>query len=88
MQLERSTVFTSNLTVNSMQQFLIIIEKTPRNYSAYSPDFPGVVATGRSSSSTKRAMERAVAFHIEGMLKEGLSVPKGLATSSYISVGK
>ena len=29
-----------------MYRFLVIIEKTNDNYSAYSPDLPGCVATG------------------------------------------
>ena len=29
-----------------MLQFLIVIEKANNNYSAYSPDLPGCIATG------------------------------------------
>jgi len=34
-------------------QYLIVIEKTPSGYSAYSPDLDGCVATG----STKQEIE-------------------------------
>jgi len=32
-----------------MYKFLIIIEKTNKNYSAYAPELPGCVATGKNS---------------------------------------
>jgi predicted RNase H-like HicB family nuclease len=33
-------------------RYPIIIEKTARNYSAFSPDLPGCVATGRTLEQT------------------------------------
>ncbi len=40
-----------------MHRFLIVIEKAKKNYSAYSPDLPGCVATGK----TKEAAEKKAA---------------------------
>jgi hypothetical protein len=34
-----------------MKRFLVIIEKSGSNYSAYFPDLPGCVATGKTKSS-------------------------------------
>jgi predicted RNase H-like HicB family nuclease len=38
-----------------MHRFLIVIEKAGKNFSAYSPDLPGCVATGKTREETKRA---------------------------------
>ena len=54
----------------------MIVEKTKTGYSAYSPDLPGCVAAGSSIIETERLMKEAIEFHIEGMLDEGLEIPK------------
>ena len=59
-----------------MNKYLIIIEKTNTGYSAYSPDLPGCVATGKTKSETELLMKEAMEFHIEGMIDQGLEIPK------------
>ena len=61
-------------------KFLVIIEKGANNYSAYSPDVSGCVATGKSIEETLVNMREALEFHFEGMLEDGeeISMPKGL----------
>jgi len=43
-----------------MYKYLIIIEKANGNYSAYSPDLPGCVATGKIVEETKKNMQEAI----------------------------
>jgi predicted RNase H-like HicB family nuclease len=59
-----------------MNRYLIIIEKTETGYSAYSPDLLGCVAAGSTKAETENLMKEAMMFHIEGMLEEGLEIPK------------
>jgi ABC-type glutathione transport system ATPase component len=37
------------------------------NYSAYSPDIPGVVATGATREECERELREAIDFHLEGL---------------------
>jgi predicted RNase H-like HicB family nuclease len=37
------------------------------NYSAYSPDVPGVVATGATREECEREIQEAIRFHLEGL---------------------
>lgn len=46
--------------------YLAVIEKGKGNYSAYVPDVPGVVATGKTLEATKQAMSEALAVQLEG----------------------
>jgi predicted RNase H-like HicB family nuclease len=39
-----------------MPKFLIVIEKAGNNYSAYSPDIPGCVATGATLKEAEEQM--------------------------------
>ncbi len=43
----------------------IIIEAAENNYSAYSPDYPGCVATGDTIKEAKVNMLSALAMHIK-----------------------
>jgi len=50
-----------------MEKYLIIIEKADSNYSAFSPDVPGCIATGSSVEETTENMREALQFHFEGI---------------------
>ncbi len=45
-----------------MHRFLIVIEKEKNNYSAYSPDIPGCVATGKTIEEVKKNMHEALKY--------------------------
>lgn len=69
-----------------MNDYLIVIENAGENYSAYSPDLPGCVATGKTIEETRASMRQAILMHIEGLLEDGLAIPQALATADYIAV--
>ncbi len=56
--------------------YKVILEKTATGYSAYAPDLPGCVATGKDAKETSQTMKEAMQFHIEGLRLEGLPIPK------------
>ena len=62
----------------------IVIEKAKDNYSAYVPDLPGCVATGKTISETKQQIEEAIEFHLEGLKIEGLPVPEPTTVCDYV----
>ncbi len=57
-------------------EYLIIIEKGTKNYSAYSPDVLGCIATGKTIEKTISEMKEALEFHLEDA--ENLPEAKGL----------
>ena len=58
-----------------MKKYLVVFEKAEKNYSAYSPDLPGCVATGRSRNEVESNIKEAIQFHVDGMKEDGLSLP-------------
>ncbi|HEY3319159.1 MAG TPA: type II toxin-antitoxin system HicB family antitoxin [Planctomycetota bacterium] len=64
-----------------MKAYTVIYERGKRNWSAYVPDLPGCVATGKTRQETARRMREAIAFHLEGMRlhKERIPAPNALA---------
>jgi predicted RNase H-like HicB family nuclease len=67
-------------------KYPIVIEKTRKNYSAYCPDLPGCVATGRTRSETVRRMKQAVALHLAGLKEDRLPIPKPSTLVGYVTV--
>ena len=69
-----------------MHRFLIIIEKTKNNYSAYSPDLPGCVATGKTRDEVALNMHEAVEMHVRGLIEDNLPIPKPATEAEYIAI--
>jgi len=69
-----------------MHRFLIIIEKAKGNFSAYSPDLPGCIATGATREEAERNMHEAVRLHVAGLAEDGLPIPKSESASEYVAV--
>jgi len=59
-----------------MSRYLVIFEKANGNYSAYSPDVPGCIATGTTRQETEENIREAIRFHIEGLREDGLPFPE------------
>ena len=69
-----------------MYRFLIIIEKGKNNFSAYSPDLPGCVATGKTREQVEQNMFEAIQMHISGLKEDGLPIPQSHSFSEYLAV--
>lgn len=67
-------------------RYAIVIEKAQGNYSAYVPDLPGCVATGRTVAEVEAEMREAIAFHVEGLRADGLPVPAASSQVEYLDV--
>ena len=65
-------------------KYLIVIEKTPNNLSAFSPDLPGCIATGATKSEVEDRMREAIRMHIDGMREDGLEIPEPSSVAEYI----
>ena len=60
----------------NMHRFLIVIENAGGNFSAYSPDLPGCVATGETREETEKNLYAAIQMDIEGLREDGLPGPE------------
>ena len=69
-----------------MHRFLIVVEKAENNYSAYSPDLPGCVATGATREEAEQNMYEAMKMHVDGLIEDGLPVPASDSFAEYMTV--
>ena len=67
-------------------RYAVVIEKAQSNFSAYVPDLPGCVATGKTIAEVESEIREAIQFHLEGMIEDGESVPPPSSQVEYIEI--
>jgi predicted RNase H-like HicB family nuclease len=72
--------------IEAMKKYLIVIEPTQTGFSAYSPDLPGCVSTGRTREEVEQNMPEAISFHLDGLREEGQAVPEPQTYSAYVEL--
>jgi predicted RNase H-like HicB family nuclease len=70
----------------SKRRYAVVLEKAPRNWSAYVPDVDGCVATGKTAEETLARIREALEFHFEGMASHGEAIPEPAARVDYVEV--
>jgi predicted RNase H-like HicB family nuclease len=70
-----------------MEKYLVVIEKAENNYSAFSPDMWGCIATGKTVEDTLLEMKEAMQVHLESMVNDGDGIPKAKGISQHITDG-
>jgi len=69
-----------------VHKYLVVFERAGDNYSAYSPDLPGCIATGGTRDEVEKNIREAISFHIEGLLNDGLPLPEQVSFTEYVEV--
>ena len=64
-------------------KYLIIIEKSAKNFGAYAPDVPGCGATGKTPEEAKNNLLKALELHFKGLKEDGLPIPEPLTQADY-----
>ena len=67
-------------------KYVVVFEQTPRNWSAYVPDLPGCIATGKTRAEVKRHIRQAIRFHLEGMRADGEPIPEPGNSAEVVEV--
>ena len=67
-------------------RYAIVVEKAGKNYSAYVPDLPGCIATGRTPEETEQLIREAVELHLSGLREDGLPIPQPSSRVEYVEV--
>ena len=57
-------------------KYVVVYEQTNNNYSAYPPDLPGCISTGKSWTDIQEMIREAITFHIESVLENGEPLPE------------
>ena len=65
----------------------VVIEWAGGNWSAYVPDLPGCVSTGRTVEETQANIREAIKFHLDGLREDGLPIPEPKSRCEYVEAG-
>ena len=65
-------------------RYAVVIEKAGGNYSAYVPDLPGCVATGKTEEEAEQQIREAIEFHLRGMREDGVPIPEPTSRVNYV----
>ena len=67
-------------------KYLVIFEKTNTGYSAFVPDLPGCISTGKTKKDIEKNIQEAIELHIEGMIEDGDKIPKPTDNFSFVNI--
>jgi predicted RNase H-like HicB family nuclease len=67
-------------------KYVVVYERAPHNWSAYIPDLPGCIATGRTRPEVERNIREAIELHLESMREDGEPIPKPASYSELVEV--
>ena len=58
-----------------MATWVVIYEHGPTSWGAYVPALPGLGVAGETRAEVEQLIREGIAFHLEGLAKEGLPIP-------------
>jgi predicted RNase H-like HicB family nuclease len=71
--------------MNELERYLILVEGgPPSNYSAWSPDVPGCVATGTTIDACVEEMRKALGEHFDVMREHEEPIPEPSGPGVYV----
>jgi len=69
-----------------MKKYAIVIERGDHNLSAYVPDLPGCITTGRTVEEIERNIREAIELHLEGLREDGEAIPEPHTAVTYVEL--
>lgn len=67
-------------------RYAIVIEMGPNNMSAFVPDLPGCITTGRTIEEIQHNMREAIQLHLDGLAEDGEPIPQPETKVDYIDL--
>ena len=69
-----------------MMKYAIVIEHGENNLSAYVPDLPGCITTGRTVQEVESNIREAIELHLEGLREDGEPIPEPHTDVAYVEL--
>jgi predicted RNase H-like HicB family nuclease len=69
-----------------MKEYIVIFEWAGTNYSAYVPDLPGCISTGKTLEETENNIKEAIELYIDTLREDGQLIPESSLKAKAISV--
>jgi predicted RNase H-like HicB family nuclease len=66
-------------------RYTVVVEAARRGFSAFVPDLPGCIASGRTVADVKQKIAESMRFHLDGLEKDGVPAPEPVAKAFVIA---
>jgi len=70
----------------AMRKYAIVIEQGEHDLSAYVPDLPGCITTGRTVEEVETNIREAIELHLEGLREDGEPIPEPHTAVTYVEL--
>ena len=67
-------------------KYAVVVEKGETSFGAYVPDLPGCIAAAETKEEVLRLIHEAIEFHVEGLRKDGQTIPEPSSSIEYVEV--
>ena len=67
-------------------RFAAVYEKTPKGWSGYAPDLPGLGVAGATIQETRKLLREAIVLHVEDLRASGQPAPKPKSQADYLEI--
>ena len=67
-------------------KYAVVIEEGSKSVGAYVPDLPGCIAVGESRAEVVQLIQEAIGLHLQGLQRQGESIPSPSSTVEIVSV--
>ena len=70
-----------------MREYVVIYEQSADGgWGAYVPDLPGLGVVGETLAEAETLIAEGIAFHVEGLVEDGLPIPAATTIAARIAV--
>jgi predicted RNase H-like HicB family nuclease len=69
-----------------MKEYIVIFEWAGSNYSAYAPDLPGCISTGKTIEETEINIREAIELYIDTLKEDNQPIPPPSVQSKAVLV--
>jgi len=69
-----------------LKEYIAIFEWAGSNYSAYVPDLPGCISTGKTLEETENNIKEAIELYIDTLREDSQPIPEPTLKVKTISV--
>ena len=69
-----------------MKRYAVVVERGAGNMSAFVPDLPGCITTGKTLEEIEHNIREAIELHLEGMAEDGEAIPEPSTLALEIEV--
>jgi predicted RNase H-like HicB family nuclease len=69
-----------------MKRYAVVVERGAGNMSAFVPDLPGCITTGKTLEEIAHNIREAIELHLEGMAEDGEAIPEPSTLALEIEV--